>query len=183
MGARKMVREKPVIWNLIWLGIILLIFFVMVGSALAQEPTPAQSAISDDQVNAIAKQLFCPVCENIPLDVCPTQACAQWRELIREKLAAGWSEKQIKDYFVEQYGARVLGAPPAKGINWLVYIIPPIAVLAGIFILVRALRSWRPSAAVSAAAIAKAGLKENPDQPVGEYVQRLEDELSKRDQA
>ena len=56
-------------------------------AALAQQPTP-----SDDEVNAIAKQLFCPVCENTPLDVCPTQACAQWRELIREKLAAGWSE-------------------------------------------------------------------------------------------
>jgi cytochrome c-type biogenesis protein CcmH len=183
MAERKMVREKTVLWNLIWLGIIVLIFFVMVGSALAQEPTPALPAISDDQVNAIAKQLFCPVCENIPLDVCPTQACAQWRELIREKLAAGWSEKQIKDYFVEQYGARVLGAPPAKGINWLVYVIPPVAILAGIFILVRALRSWRPSEAVSAAGVAETGLKENPAQPAGDYVRRLEEELSKRNQA
>ena len=32
----------------------------------AQQPTP-----SDDEVNAIARQLYCPVCENTPLDVCP----------------------------------------------------------------------------------------------------------------
>ena len=50
--------------------------------AKAQEPTP-----SANEVNAVAKQLYCPVCENVPLDVCPTQACAQWRATIREKLS------------------------------------------------------------------------------------------------
>src|SRR5512136_2788944 len=101
------------------LGILIALFFgiLAVRVVSAQQPTP-----SDDQVNAIAKQLYCPVCENIPLDTCGTAACAQWRELIREKLAAGWTEQQIKDYFVQQYGARVLGKPPVSGINWLVYL-------------------------------------------------------------
>ena len=89
-----------------------LVALLVSGVVLAQDPTPV--TVTDDQVNAVAKQLYCPVCENIPLDVCPTQACAQWRDLIREKLAAGWSEKQIKDYFVAQYGERVLAAPPAR---------------------------------------------------------------------
>jgi cytochrome c-type biogenesis protein CcmH len=163
-----------------WLVAVGFWLAVMVATtpAFAQQPTP-----SDNEVNAIASQLYCPVCENVPLDVCPTQACAQWRELIREKLAAGWSEKQIKDYFVEQYGARVLGAPPAKGINWLVYIIPPAAVLAGVYILVRALRSWKPSAAVSGAVIAGGASGEKTEQPADDYVKRLENELRKRDQA
>ena len=81
-----------------------LLFGFLVSSVVsAQQPTP-----SDDQVNAIARQLYCPVCENIPLDVCPTTACAKWRELIRQKLSDGWNEQQIKDYFVNQYGASVL---------------------------------------------------------------------------
>ncbi len=42
----------------------------MVAPALAQGQPP-----TDDEVNRIAKQLYCPVCENTPLDVCPTQAC------------------------------------------------------------------------------------------------------------
>ena len=46
--------------------------------APAQGPTP-----TDDEVNRIAKQLYCPVCESTPLDVCPTEACRQWRDLIR----------------------------------------------------------------------------------------------------
>jgi len=83
--------------------------------AYAQDPTP-----SDDQVNAIASQLYCPVCENTPLDVCPTEALRQWRALIRQMISEGKTEDEIKQYFVENYGARVLGAPPATGLNWLV---------------------------------------------------------------
>ena len=93
--------------------ILLALSFLATGSALAQESNP--SAPTDDQVNAIAKQLYCPVCENIPLDVCGTQACAQWRDLIRQKISQGWSEAQIKQYFVDQYGDRVLATPPARG--------------------------------------------------------------------
>jgi cytochrome c-type biogenesis protein CcmH len=151
---------------------ILVVFVIslgMVSVALAQQPTP-----SDDDVNAIAKQLYCPVCENIPLDVCPTEACAQWRELIREKLTAGWTEQQIKDYFVEQYGQRVLGAPPARGLNWLVYLVPPVAILAGVYILFRAFKAWNRSVTQP--------LSQPPvtSQTDDEYIARLEEELRKR---
>ena len=145
------------------------------GTASAQQPTP-----SDDQVNAIARQLFCPVCENIPLDVCPTTACAQWRELIRQKLADGWSEQQIKEYFVEQYGARVLGTPPAKGINWLVYIVPPVAILAGIYVLYRAFRSWKRPIPQDELQLPTPTPPANNDAAQDEYFHRLEDEVRKR---
>jgi len=138
--------------------------------ARAQQPTP-----SDDDVNAIARQLFCPVCENTPLDVCPTQACAQWRDEIRLRLAQGWTEQQIKDYFAKTYGIRVLAEPPRQGLNWLVYIIPPVAFIAGIYILFRALRSWRElsrSEKAQATAPPQAG-----DDP---YLDRIEEELKKR---
>lgn len=152
-----------------WLMLCMAAFLFISIPGLAQEPTP--SAISDDQVNAIAKEMYCPVCENIPLDVCPTQACAQWRELIREKLAAGWSEKQIKDYFVEQYGARVLAAPPAKGFYWAAYLVPPLAILAGLYILYRGLRSWNKPVQSSSS---------KPDFTLltDEYIRRIEEELN-----
>jgi cytochrome c-type biogenesis protein CcmH len=149
----------------------LLAAVMLAGFALAQESNPAGP--TDDAVNAIAKQLYCPVCENIPLDVCGTQACAQWRELIREKLSQGWTEAQIKQYFVDQYGDRVLATPPARGLNWLVYIIPPLAILAGIYILYRAFQSWKQPAALPAPV--------EPTSPNGdEYALRLEEELKKR---
>ena len=151
--------------------ILVMLVLSLAGEARAQQEQPLPS---DDEVNAIAKQLYCPVCENIPLDVCPTQACAQWRELIREKLADGWGEQQIKDYFVEQYGERVLGAPPARGINWLAYLIPPLVILGGAIILVRALRSWKTATPSNSPEL------QTPEPPSDEYVMRLEEELRKR---
>ncbi len=137
--------------------------------AFAQNPTP-----TDDEVNRIAHQLYCPVCENTPLDVCPTEACRQWRALIRQQLEQGMTEDQIKQYFVDHYGARVLAEPPRTGLNWLVYILPPVLILAGAFMLFRAFRSWtKPAAAPTAE-----GSKE--EAPQDEYVARLEEELKKR---
>jgi cytochrome c-type biogenesis protein CcmH len=103
---------------------------ITAGIVFAQDPMP-----SDDEVNRIASQLFCPICDNMPLDVCPLEACQQWRELIREQLAEGWSEGEIKAYFVAQYGDRVLGEPPRSGLNWLLYLAPPAVILIGFVLL------------------------------------------------
>jgi cytochrome c-type biogenesis protein CcmH len=158
--------------------ILLAAFFILValsvipgGVVLAQKPTP-----SDDEVNAIARQLFCPICENTPLDVCPTQACHDWRELIRQMLAQGKTQSEIKQYFVDHYGARVLAEPPRAGLTWLVYIVPPLAFLIGMFLLFRAFRTWKQLRKEPASAqVAR------PD-PAGEdeYASRLEEELRKR---
>ena len=162
----------------IWFTILMTLFLMLASVSLvaAQELPPNQP--SDDSVNAIAKQLYCPVCENVPLDVCPTQACAQWRELIREKLSQGWNEEQIKTYFVQQYGDRVLATPPARGLNWLVYIIPPIAILAGVFILYRVFQSWkRPGLEISSSE----PISGPPaDKPEDDYEALLEEQLRQR---
>ncbi len=157
---------KRNIWIILAVGLLAL---TMVKQVSAQSPAP-----SDDEVNAVARQLFCPVCENTPLDVCPTQACAQWRELIRQKLAEGWDAEKIKQYFATQYGARVLSEPPRQGLNWLVYIIPPALMLLGVYILFRAFQSMRKPAGVESAED-EASL---PDSD--EYLRRVEDELKKR---
>jgi cytochrome c-type biogenesis protein CcmH len=156
---------------------LLIIFAVLVlaagwaGAASAQQPTP-----SDDQVNAIARQLFCPVCQNTPLDVCPTEACHQWRELIRQMLAEGKSEAYIKQYFVDNYGARVLAEPPQAGFNWLIYVVPPVAFLAGGLLLFQAYRTWRRMAKTAAAESDRGSTPAGED----EYVARLEEELRRR---
>jgi cytochrome c-type biogenesis protein CcmH len=160
--------------------LFLLALLIPAGVVSAQQPTP-----SDDEVNAVARQLYCPVCENTPLDVCPTQACHDWRELIRQMLAEGKTPDEIKQYFVDHYGARVLSEPPRAGLNWLVYIVPPLVFLAGVYFLFRAFRTaqlnargeaWRrlPKESVSEAGLGSALAAED------EYASRLEEELRLR---
>jgi len=59
------------------LTVTLLLSAIIPGYAMAQGSEP-----TDDEVNAIAKQLYCPVCENISLDACGTAACEQWRNIM-----------------------------------------------------------------------------------------------------
>jgi cytochrome c-type biogenesis protein CcmH len=138
-------------------------------TASAQGPTP-----TDDEVNRIAKQLYCPVCESTPLDVCPTEACRQWRDLIRTMLTQGKSEAEIKQYFVEQYGARVLAEPPNR---LVAYLVPAVAILLGALLLFRGFQMWmKPSLTESGAADVEQEAKPSQDP----YVARLEEELKKR---
>lgn len=165
--------------NILILVAILLSLFT-VSAVFAQD---GGGDISDDEVNYIAGQLFCPVCENTPLDVCETQACKQWRELIRLKLSEGWTEKEIKQYFVDNYGARVLSAPPAKGFSLLVYFVPPAIILIGIVVLFRAFNQWKATKAENDALETEASQNSaseagNPDD---DYIARLEEEMRKRD--
>src|SRR5512139_1602751 len=123
-------------WNKILLAALIAFAFTLAWNNFvsAQEPTP-----SDNDVNRIAKELFCPVCESTPLDVCPTEACRQWRELIREMLADGKSEAEIKQYFVEHFGVQVLNEPPNRFAS---YIVPVVAFLLGAFMLFRGFQMW-----------------------------------------
>lgn len=157
-------RRKQFLFLLFGLSLALLI---MTRPIFAQGGTP-----TDDEVNRIARQLYCPVCENTPLDVCPTEACRQWRELIRQMLAEGKSEEEIKQYFVEHYGARVLSEPPRQGFNWLVYLAPPLLILSGAILLFRTMRNWVKPAEVEAEEI-----QELSDDPL---VRKLEEDLRKR---
>lgn len=127
--------------------LLFILAFVLAASLLTVMIVNAQDGQpripTDDEVNAVAKKLYCPVCPNTPLDVCETQACKDWRAQIRDQLAAGWSEQQIMDYFVQQYGERVLGEPQRSGFTSMVWVLPLIAVLLGIVIVWQVLRSWR----------------------------------------
>ncbi|MFQ5433869.1 MAG: cytochrome c-type biogenesis protein CcmH [Anaerolineae bacterium] len=122
---------------------MLLALLAIAASFFTVTMVQAQAQPTDDEVNAIAKKLYCPVCPNTPLDVCETKACQDWREQIREQLANGWTEEEVIAYFVEQYGERVLAEPERSGFTSLVWILPVVAVVLGLVIGVQALRSWR----------------------------------------
>ncbi len=144
----------------------LLFAFASVGEVNAQDGGP-----TFDEVNAIAKNLYCPVCESVPLDVCPTLACQQWRQQIADKLVEGLSEEEIYDFFVEQYGDRVLAAPPARGLNWLIYVLPPMAILAGAWIYYQTVRKKKPIVIAA---------KKSKKSTTNNHLKQIEDELDAR---
>jgi len=151
---------------------ILFIAFMMIFLALsivsAQGPAP-----TDDEVNKIAKKLYCPVCENTPLDVCPTEACRQWREQIREMLSEGKTEDEIIDFFAVTYGERSTGDPRDK---LKAYLIPVVAILLGAALLVSALKAWKKPIVTESTPPTREAKQVHQD----EYIAKMEEELKKR---
>ena len=120
------------------LSILFLLAMFTPGLAVDSLPTP-----SPEEVNHIASQIYPPSGESVPLSECTGKVCIQWKDLIRDQLMQGKDEQQIKDYFVEQYGNRVLTKPPLTGINWLVYILPTATTLLIVFLVYRTLYNRR----------------------------------------
>jgi len=165
----RFINSKKLLRITFYFSILLLVIFGATTQALAQGEEP-----TDDEVNRIAKQLYCPVCESTPLDVCPTEACRQWRDLIRQMLTEGKSEAEIKQYFVTQYGARALAEPPNRFVS---YVVPVVAFLLGAFMLFRGFRMWMKPVET------EAGPGESEAEsvvPQDDYIQKMEEELKKR---
>jgi len=162
-------------------ALLFLSLFTMVQPLLAQD-----SVVSDDEVNEIAKDVYCPVCESTPLDVCATQACADWRELIRTKLGEGQSKEEIFDYFSRQYGDGVLADPPATGLSLIIlWVLPIVLVLIAALFFSRIMRNLRskPAAVPDTAAAGESRVERDVSatpvkQAAGDdYLARIEEEV------
>jgi cytochrome c-type biogenesis protein CcmH len=111
------------------------------GAALAQEATGWLNTpgVTPDEVNEVAREIWCPLCSGVRLDSCELRACEQMKDVIAIKLAEGEDTPAIKDYFLAQYGPQILGEPPREGFNWLAWILPFVALAGGAVFL------WRQS--------------------------------------
>ena len=99
---------------------ILLLSFA--GATQAQE-----YGASDNEVIKVAERMYCPVCENIPLDECQTTACLEWKDEIGAQLAAGRTPQQVIDSFVARFGDHVVGLPQDPLIRALTFVLPVLA--------------------------------------------------------
>ncbi|MCB8943931.1 MAG: cytochrome c-type biogenesis protein CcmH [Ardenticatenaceae bacterium] len=171
-----MTRNISYAWRFTLYALLLLIFVT---------PAFAQEGISDNEVNDVAEGLYCPVCESTPLDVCATQACADWRELIRTKLAQGETPQDIYDYFALQYGDGVLAEPPREGANLILWLFPIVAIVLGGLYFGRTMRGLKMAAEEEVTAVTpSAPAPQNNAKPVAEkrpleeYISQIEQEIA-----
>jgi cytochrome c-type biogenesis protein CcmH len=80
----------------------------------------------------LLKELWCPICNGIRLDVCEQKVCEQMRAMIDQELAAGKTPEQIKAQFIDLYGPVVLGEPPREGFNLIAWIMPVVLLIGGL---------------------------------------------------
>ncbi len=124
--------------------LLLLLLLAAPSAAFAQSYTDTAGSQSlDDRALAIANELQCPVCENVTVAYSNSTLAGQMRQVIRDKLAQGWTRDQIIQYFVDRYGEAILTEPPKHGLNLLVWLLPIGGLLGGLVIVGTVLWSRR----------------------------------------
>ena len=103
------------------------------GAALAVRP---DEMLKDPALEArarhLSEELRCMVCQNQSIDDSEAPLAHDLRVLVRQRLEAGDSDRQVLDYLVSRYGDFVLLKPPFKLETLLLWGLPPLALLIGL---------------------------------------------------
>lgn len=111
--------------------LLTLLLFCFTLPALAQE-LRLEDAELEERARALQREIRCVVCQNESIDSSQAGIARDLRVLVRERLAAGDSDEEIKAYLVARYGDYVLFRPPMRPETWLLWFGPAvILVLAG----------------------------------------------------
>ncbi|MBM3224053.1 MAG: hypothetical protein FJZ47_09655 [Candidatus Tectomicrobia bacterium] len=128
----------------------------------------------------IAGELMSPACPGRTLLNCTSGHAEQWRELIRQKLAAGESKTQILQYFIDMSGESILAAPPKKGFALTAWLLPFFVMVNGAGLILVLTRRWARKRAtdVSVSRIEPGPPTSVPaSSPSDPYLERLRREL------
>ena len=110
---------------------IIVIAIVAVALALAWSGRP-RAETQAERVDRITSELRCVVCQGLSVKDSPSESARQMKEIVIQRVAEGRTDDQIRDEFRANYGDWVVLAPPLVSWSGVVWLVPLIAILAGL---------------------------------------------------
>jgi cytochrome c-type biogenesis protein CcmH len=142
------------------------IFLFAAGTASAVEPSEMlKDPALEARARAISQEIRCLVCQNQSIDDSNADLAHDLRVIVRERLSAGDSDQQVKDYLTARYGDFVLLDPPVKTKTLFLWGGPAALLLLGIIIIALAARRPRAVAAIPLSEDERQRLAQLMDQP------------------
>jgi len=132
------------------LAALIALWILLPSVALAQQVVDPNT---DPRVREVARDLQCPICQNLSVADSPSEMARQMRAIVRERLEAGESPGEVVQYFVDRYGEWILLSPRRSGFNLLVWAAPLAAVAVGLAIVSVLVRRWARAPASSGTAL------------------------------
>jgi cytochrome c-type biogenesis protein CcmH len=124
-----------------WLPWLALALLVGVGiGVLVARSQPSQSPAS--RAGRLEREIACPVCTGESVAESNAPESRALRQDIRDRIAQGETDAEIRAAYVRVYGERILLNPGNGGIALVAWGIPVVAVIAGVAGIVVALRRW-----------------------------------------
>jgi cytochrome c-type biogenesis protein CcmH len=95
----------------------------------------AADPVLDQRALAIAQELRCLVCQNQTIADSDAALAVDLRKQVREKLALGMSDRDVRNFMVERYGDFILYRPPVKSTTWFLWFGPFLMLAACLIVL------------------------------------------------
>lgn len=111
---------------------VLAVLVVIAVAGLVRSAGVGGPTTEAERAQAVAASLRCPTCQGLSVADSSSPLAKSMRRIIDEQVAAGESEHEVREYFVDRYGDWVLLSPRAEGSGWLVWALPGAAVLVGL---------------------------------------------------
>ena len=144
---------------------IALLFLLGAGPAAdlgAPRGGPLSGAELDKCTEEVGALLRCPVCQGLSVADSPSTMARNMKAEVREKLAEGYDQEQILAHFERSYGEFVRLRPQLRGVNWLVWLGPLCALLAGAGIVWLAMKRARGAASTVSGSPTRDALPDDP---------------------
>ena len=111
----------------------------------AEPPAALDRPLTDTTLEARAQALFkdvrCVVCQHEAIADSPAGVAGDMRRLIREEIASGATDQQVRDDLVRRFGDYVLFTPPVRAGTWLLWFGPfALVALAALILVLRSRR-------------------------------------------
>jgi cytochrome c-type biogenesis protein CcmH len=152
------------------------LFLLAAAPGLASNEGITLSPEQEARARAINDQLIAPCCFSQTVANHNSPIAEQIKAEVRQMLAAGSSDREIIDFYVGKYGERILATPRASGFNLLAYVMPGIALVAGVLGVVIVLRRWRRPRSLQPVGAGPSAL---PSDEARRYQALLEEELAR----
>jgi cytochrome c-type biogenesis protein CcmH len=116
------------------LGLLGWLLVAVLSMGAAADPS---ERLADPVLEARAKALFpqirCMVCQNESIDDSQADLAADLRKIVREEVAAGRSDTEVRTYLVQRYGEYVMLKPAFSLTNAALWVTPFAIVFLGLF--------------------------------------------------
>ncbi len=115
--------------------VILLTTWAMGSGSLHAQPfdTPLENTQLEQRAQNLFRELRCMVCQNQAIHDSDAPLAKDMRQLVREKIGNGETDRQIMLFLEERYGEFVLMRPRFAPHTWLLWGTPVLALLLGAF--------------------------------------------------
>lgn len=120
-------------------GLLAIGVAVVIAAVVAATLVPKGTSLGE-RARTLDAELRCPTCQTVSIADSPAAFAQSMRALVREQLAAGASDDEVRRFFTERYGDWILLSPPASGPSLVLWVIPSAALAAGGLLIVRRLR-------------------------------------------